>query len=102
MEQKKAQLLFTQLVGIFHAAGMQQMGKLKNPVSGLIERDLSQAQVSIDMLLMVKEKTKGNLRSDEERFLDSVLSEVELNFVDEMGKDQSTKAADQTKSPPEG
>ncbi|MEE9225643.1 MAG: DUF1844 domain-containing protein [Bacteroidota bacterium] len=102
MEQQKAQLLFTQLVGMFHAAGMQQMGKLKNPLTGNIERDLSQAQVSIDMLDVVKEKTKGNLHPEEERFLDSILSELKLNFVDELNKNQAAKTQDQVKSPPEG
>lgn len=84
----KNKILFTQLVLMFHAAAMQQMGKVKNPITDKIERDLGQAQLSIDMLEMIKEKMRGNLGSEEERFLQSLLQELKLNYVDEVSKDQ--------------
>ncbi len=102
MDELKAQLLFSHLVGMFHAAAMHQMGKLKNPLTGKVERDLAQAQISIDILDMVKEKTKGNLRPEEERFLTNILSELKLNFVDESSKDQGTKTEDKSQPAPEG
>ncbi len=77
---------FMQLILIFHTAAMQHMGKLKNPMTDTIERDLMQAQAAIDMLDMMKEKTKGNLNSDEERFLTTMLQELKLNYVDELNK----------------
>jgi hypothetical protein len=83
---EKNQLYFTQLVLMFHAAAMQQMGKIKSPLTDKIERDLSAAQGSIDLLDMLKEKTKGNLSSDEERLLTTVLKELKLNYVDELNK----------------
>jgi len=91
----KNQFLFTQLVLMFHTAAMQQMGKLKNPLTDKIERDLEQAQVSIDILDMVKEKTKGNLTNDEERFLNSVLQELKLNYVDEASKDKAAESKEE-------
>jgi hypothetical protein len=89
----KSQFLFTQLVLMFHAAAMQHMGKLKNPMTDKIERDLHQAQASIDMLDMLKEKAKGNLTSDEEHWLNSVLQELKLNYVDEVTKDKTSGPA---------
>ena len=94
--QQKHQFLFTELVLIFHAAAMQQMGKLKNPVTDAIERNLAAAQGSIDMLDMLKEKTKANLSSDEERMLSEVLRELRLNYVDEVNKDQATPKSQET------
>lgn len=85
-ETEKSQQYFTQLVLMFHAAAMQQMGKIKNPLLDKIERDLAAAQSSIDLLDVLKEKTKGNLTADENRLLTSVLKELKLNYVDEMGK----------------
>lgn len=85
-KQQKHQFLFAQLVLIFQAAAMQQMGKIKNPVTDAIERDLAAAQGSIDILDMLKEKTNGNLSADEDRFLTDVLKELKLNYVDEMSK----------------
>jgi hypothetical protein len=78
--------LFIQLLYVFHTSAMQSMGKLKNPLSDKVERDLSQAKQSIDMLEMIKEKTKGNLSDELKRILDGFLTELRLNFVDESNK----------------
>ncbi|MDZ7271605.1 MAG: DUF1844 domain-containing protein [candidate division KSB1 bacterium] len=83
--------LFMNLVMMFHTAAMQHMGKLKNPLTDKIERDLLQAQMSIDMLDMLKAKTKGNLSDEETRFLDRVISELKLNYVDEAEKDRKAQ-----------
>jgi len=83
---KNASLLFS-LVMTFQAAAMQQMGKLKNPISDKIERDLQQAQLSIDILDMLEEKTRGNLSEDESKLLKGILQELKLNYVDEIAKE---------------
>ena len=87
MEQtEKQKFLFMQLVLSLHSATMQQLGKLKNPMSNSVERDLPGAQGSIDMLEMIRVRTKGNLSDDEVRFPDQILQELRLNYVDEIGK----------------
>jgi len=87
---------------MFHFAALQQMGKLKNPLTDKIERDLPQAQATIDMLEMLHVKMKGNLTPDEERLFSNILQEVKLNYVDEVGKTQAsdppTPAAESTTS----
>jgi len=89
MEEKdRNSQLFFSLVAMFQTAAMQQMGKLINPVTGKIERDLEQARFSIDILGMLQEKTKGNLTDEERRFLDHVLFELRLNYVDELEKEK--------------
>ena len=45
--------LFIQLLYIFHASAKQSMGKLKNPVTDKVERDLAQANQSIEMIEML-------------------------------------------------
>jgi len=84
--KQKQNQLFIQLVAMFHIAGMQQMGKIKHPVTDKIERNLEAAQNSIDLLDMLKEKTRGNLSEEEEKMLDQILQELKLNFVDETAK----------------
>lgn len=79
--------LFVQLLYIFHSSAMQSMGKVKNPFTDKIERDLQQAKQSIDMIEMMKEKTKGNLSEELNSILDRFLTELRLNFVDESSKD---------------
>jgi hypothetical protein len=90
MSNEKNSSMFFSLIFTFQAAAMQQMGKLKNTISDKIERDLQQAQLSIDMLDMLEEKTRGNLSEEETKFLKGVLQELKLNYVDEMAKDQKS------------
>lgn len=81
---------FFQLLHIFHSSAMQSMGKLKSPLTDKIERNLEQAKQSIDMIEMLKEFTKGNLSPDLEKVLHGFLTELRLNYVDEVNKDKST------------
>jgi hypothetical protein len=89
---EKNEMMFIQLVSMFQAAALQQMGKMKNPVTDKIERNMEQAQLSIDLIDMLKGKTKGNRSSDEEKFLSSVLQDLKLNYVDELAKEASAPA----------
>ncbi len=91
--EDKHEVLFGSLVMMFHAAGMQQMGKVKNPVTDKMERNLEAAQMSIDILDMLEVKTKGNLKEEEAKFLQTMLQELKLNYVDEVAKDQAPKTA---------
>lgn len=92
MEQNTTnELLFMQLVMQNQQIAMMSMGKLKHPVTDKIERNLDLAKVSIDTLDMIKVKTKGNLSTNEERFLDDVIRELKLNYVDETNKDEKEK-----------
>lgn len=87
------ELLFMQLVLQNQQIAMMSMGKLKHPVSDKIERNLDLAKISIDTLDMLKIKTRGNLSDYETKFLDEVIKELKLNYVDEMNKDQKEKQA---------
>jgi len=82
----KNTILLTQLIFNFHAIAMQQMGKIADPGTGTIGRDLMQARMAIDMLDMLRSKTKGNLDETEERLLNHMISELRLNYVDEVNR----------------
>jgi hypothetical protein len=84
--------LFLHLVSLFQFAAMQQMGKLPNPATGKIERDLEQARDSIDMVEMLHAKTAGHRSRAESDFLDKVLFELRMNFVDETGRAERERA----------
>jgi len=89
--EKRGEFHFIQLVLMFQTAAMQQMGKLENPITKKVERDLEQAKFSIDMLEMIQQKTKGNLSENEKKFLDHILFELRMNYVDEVSKDKEKK-----------
>lgn len=83
---EQQQVLFVQLISSLHGAALMHMGKIKNPATDKLERHLVQAEVTIEMLDMLKEKTKGNLTPEEEKFFSTVISELKLNYVDEKSK----------------
>ena len=90
--------LFINLVLTLHNAAMLQMGKLKNPDSDKIERDMSQAEMSIDMLDMLKKKSEGNLTDEENSILSRTLNELKMNFMDEKAKDEKPDSEEKTES----
>jgi hypothetical protein len=94
--------LFLGLVQSFQAAAMQQMGKVMNPFTEKIERDLGQAKLSIEMLEMLRTRTTGNLTGQEARFLNHVLTELRLNFVAEKGRDEESPGRAEGNAGPSG
>ncbi|MDZ7361622.1 MAG: DUF1844 domain-containing protein [candidate division KSB1 bacterium] len=90
--EQKQQALFMQLVIMFQQAAWAHLGKVPNPMTEKIERDLEQARMSIDMLDMIKARTQGNLSDDENKLLDHALRELKLNYIDELDKDKKEKA----------
>lgn len=94
----KNSILFTRLVLWFQTTAMQGMGKLVDPESGKIKRDMLQASFSIDSLDMLRTKCKGNLTPAEENMLNQMISDLKLNYVDEMGRPEP-ESDDKTPSP---
>jgi len=83
---QRLQALFYQLIMSFQMAVMQQLGMIKNPLTDQIEKDLQQAQLTIDMLDMLKVKSEGNRSKDETEYLEHVLRELKMNYIDELEK----------------
>ena len=81
--ESRDEILFLQLVAMFQYAAMQHMGKIPSPVTGKIERDLAQARVSIDMIEMLQRRAGAGSSPRESEYLDKVLFELRMNFVDE-------------------
>jgi hypothetical protein len=92
METKeKNQILFIHLVGMFEAIAWQQLGKVTNPVTKTVERNMEGARGAIDTLEMLRDKTEGHLSVDERRFLDETLKNLRLNYVDEINREKKAE-----------
>src|SRR3989338_3431280 len=57
------------------------LGEMHNPSTNKKEEDLAQAKFLIDTLGMLKEKTKGNLSTEEANFLENILYELRMVYV---------------------
>ncbi len=77
---------FFNLITMFASSAWCQLGKIQDPVDGKIKKDLKGTQITIDMLLMLRDKTKGNLTKNEEEILASAISDLQINYADEVSK----------------
>jgi len=78
--------LFLQLVLGLQQSGMMSLGKLMNPISRKIEANLEVARDTLDTLAALEARTKGNLEPDEARVLTQVLTDLRMNYLEELKK----------------
>ena len=74
------------LVFNLQAGAMAQLGKIQNPVTGEMEKDLNQARATIDVLEMLKVKCRTDTPEDILKMLDGAVMDLQLNYMDEMKK----------------
>ncbi len=72
---------FSTLLLSLGSSAVLALGLEKNPETGEFQKDVKLARFNIDMLKLLKEKTKGNLSPDEQQFLDSLVNDLQLKFV---------------------
>lgn len=57
------------------------LGEVADPESGEKKKDLALAKQSIDIISLLRDKTKGNLTQEEEKLLDHLLYDLRMRFV---------------------
>ena len=95
---EKNDQLFMQLLYMFHTSAMQGLGKIADP-TGQLNRNLEYVSQTIDLMAMLKEKTKGNISEEMGKMLDGMLSDLRLNYVDEKSKTPEKVEEKQKKKP---
>jgi hypothetical protein len=96
-DMKFSDILFQNLVSSLYSSAMMFLGKIMHPETGKIEKNLPAAHTNIEMLRMLKEKTSGNLSDEESRMLGDALSNMQLNYVDEMEKQEKNSGKENEK-----
>lgn len=71
---------FSTLILSIGSSAAMALGLAPNPVNGSVEKDKNLARFNIDLLRMLREKTKGNLTADEQRFLESICTDLQMKF----------------------
>ncbi len=64
------------------------LGQIPHPQTGKAEVNLDMAQLLIDQLVMIQEKTSGNLNSDESKILAGAISNLQMAFVEAVRSEQ--------------
>lgn len=80
-EEVPHEITFSSFVVSLGTQALMQLGEIPPPPGIRIETDKMAARQSIDILLMLREKTKGNLEQSEEDLLEEVLHSAQISFV---------------------
>ena len=79
---------FTGLVSMLATQAFFSLGIIRSEEDKDTPPDLRLAQYNIDMLDIIKEKTKGNLSDEEDKFIEGTLHQLRMAFVQVSGQDQ--------------
>ncbi|MCG2718676.1 MAG: DUF1844 domain-containing protein [Nanoarchaeota archaeon] len=90
-DKEKNEAMFMQLIMGLQSSAWMLLGKVANPITGKMEKNLEGAKVTIDTIMMLKEKTKGNLSKTEEDYINNTLSQLQLNYVEEGNKKEESQ-----------
>lgn len=80
------EVTFPAFVMSLNTSVLYHLGEIGDPRTGKREPDFELARHGIDTLVMLQEKTKGNLAADELEMLKNILYDVKLKFVQAVKK----------------
>lgn len=81
MTEPKLEATFSLLTMSIASNAMMAMGLTPDPSTGKTETDKNMARFNIDLLVMLKDKTKNNLSSEENGLIDHVLQDLQMKFI---------------------
>lgn len=68
-------------MGVLAGTAWRNLGLVVNPRTSKIEKDMNQARVAIDIFEFIFKQIEGKLAEEEKRQLNSLLSDLKINFV---------------------
>ena len=81
MGEMPEQTEFTEFLMRIASEAFIYLGLVEHPMTGRRQVDLQAAKDSIDMLVMLRTKTQGNLTAGEAQFYDDLLADLKMQFV---------------------
>ena len=79
--QQPFQLDFSTFIMSLTSSAFYHLGDIADPETGKTETNLPAVQQTIDMLMMLREKTQGNLTEEEAKLLEQLVYELQMKFV---------------------
>jgi len=72
---------FNSLIFSLSSSALLHLGEIADPQTGKKKKDVALAKHTIDTIAMLKEKTKGNLNQEEEKFLDAIITDLRWRYI---------------------
>jgi hypothetical protein len=79
--QQPFQIDFSTFIMSLTSSAFYHLGDIADPETGKTETNLPAVQQTIDMLIMLREKTQGNLTEEEAKLLEQLIYELQMKFV---------------------
>ncbi len=76
---------FTSFIFSLSTSVLIQLGEIQDPFTKTLVKNLSLAKQTIDLIGMLKEKTKGNLTPEEEKIIEYILYDLRMRYVKAAG-----------------
>lgn len=90
-----------QLIHMLQRSALVHLGYIPDN-TGKSNYNYGEAKAAIDILVMLEEKTHGNLNSIEEKILKGIISEIQMKYVkapaEKRARDDASEQSDITKS----
>jgi len=77
---------FSAFVISLSTQALLHLGEIADPLSGKVEIDVPVAKQMIDILAMLKDKTRGNLNASEDRLMQDILFDLRMKYVEAVKK----------------
>lgn len=85
-EEPLAEINFSAFVISLSTQALVHLGEIANPMSGKVELDVPLAKQMIDILAMLKDKTRNNLNASEDRLMVDILFDLRMKYVEAVKK----------------
>lgn len=82
MTEPETPITFSAFIIGLASTALIHLGVTPNPENGQHTPDLVQARQAIDVLDLLRTKTRGNLTEEEEHLFNSVLTDLRIRYVD--------------------
>jgi hypothetical protein len=75
---------FSSFIFSLSSSAFVSLGAIPDPSTGKMEKNPSLAKQTIDLLVMLREKTRNNLTPEEEGLFDNLLYDLRMTYVKEV------------------
>jgi len=88
-DQGPMEINYSTFVLSLSSSAFYYLGDLPDPTTGQVQENLPAVKQTIDILVMLKEKTQGNLNAEEDKLMDQLIYELQMKYVAKQNKQSS-------------
>ena len=83
-DQPLPEIDFASFIFSLSTSALLHLGEVPDPITQNREKNLPLAKQTIDILGMLKDKTRGNLTAEEEKMMETLLTDLRWRYVREV------------------